>query len=64
MCHEAIEDVRRYSCRFSSIYTDFVILSNIDFGSNMNVGRVTRLRSAPGRNWDMMWDRTAKEHSL
>src|SRR5688572_22590855 len=32
----------------------FVILSNIDRGSNMNVGSVTRLKSAPGRSCDIM----------
>ena len=39
--------------------THFVILSNIDLGSSIKVGSVTLLRSAPGRNCDMIWDRTA-----
>ena len=37
----------------------FVILSSMDLGSRMKVGRVTLLRSAPGRNCEMMWERTA-----
>ena len=40
----------------------FVILSSIDRGSNMKVGSETRLRSAPGRSWDMMWVSTANCH--
>lgn len=40
--------------------TYFVILSNILRGSRMNVGRTTRLRSAPGRNCEMIWDRTIR----
>jgi len=36
------------------VQTYFVILSSIDLGSNINVGSVTRLRSAPGRSCDMM----------
>lgn len=31
-----------------------VILSSMLRGSRMKVGRTTRLRSAPGRSWDMM----------
>lgn len=38
--------------------TYFVIRSNIDRGSKMNVGSVTLLRSAPGRSCDMICDRT------
>lgn len=40
------------------LLTDLVILSSIDLSSKMNVGSVTLLRSAPGLNWDMMWERT------
>lgn len=36
----------------------FVILSSMDLGSKKKVGRVTLLRSAPGRNWEMMCERT------
>ena len=36
-----------------------VIRSSIDFGSKMNVGNVILLRSAPGRNCDIMDRRTA-----
>ena len=42
----------------SVVGTDFVILSNMDLGSRMKVGRVMRLRSAPGRSCDIMWVRT------
>jgi hypothetical protein len=41
-------------------HTNFVILSSIDLGSRINVGRVTRERSAPGRSCDMMWERTVR----
>ena len=41
----------------------FVILSNIDLGSSMKVGRVTLLRSAPGRNCDMRWESTMDSQS-
>jgi len=41
--------------------TDFVMRSSILLGSRMNVGRVTRLRSAPGRSWLMMWDKTVRK---
>lgn len=40
--------------------TDFVILSSMLRGSRMKVGRTTRLRSAPGRSCEMMWERTAR----
>lgn len=30
--------------------------SSIDRGSRMKVGSVTRLKSAPGRSWDMIWE--------
>src|SRR5690242_2357465 len=36
-----------------------VMRSNMDRGSRMKVGRVTRLRSAPGRSCDMMCESTA-----
>lgn len=36
----------------------FVILSSIDLGSKMNVGRTTLLRSAPGRSCEIIWERT------
>lgn len=42
----------------------FVILSSIDLGSRMKVGKVTLLKSAPGRSWEMMWDKTVGEVSL
>jgi hypothetical protein len=37
-----------------------VMRSNMLRGSRMKVGSTTRLRSAPGLNWDMMWDRTTR----
>lgn len=45
-------------CLFRFRLAHFVILSSIDRGSRMNVGRVTRLRSAPGRNREMMCEST------
>jgi len=45
-------------------FTDFVMRSSILLGSRMNVGRVTRLRSAPGRSWLMMWERTVASISI
>lgn len=38
--------------------TDFVILSSIDRGSRMKVGKATRLKSAPGRSWAIMCEST------
>jgi hypothetical protein len=38
--------------------THLVMRSSIDRGSRMKVGSVTRLRSAPGRSWEMMWEST------
>jgi len=38
----------------------FVIRSSILRGSNMKVGRTTRLRSAPGRSWEMMCPSTVE----
>lgn len=40
--------------------THFVILSSMLRGSRMKVGRTTRLRSAPGRSWEMMCERTGR----
>jgi hypothetical protein len=56
MCHEAISN-RQHSDplgSFGSKVTHFVILSSIDRGSRMKVGRVTRLRSAPGRSCEII----------
>ena len=36
----------------------FVILSSMLRGSRIKVGKTTRLRSAPGLSWEMMWERT------
>jgi hypothetical protein len=38
--------------------THFVMRSSMDRGSRMKVGSVTRLRSAPGRSCEMMWEST------
>lgn len=48
--------------RISGCAMKFVILSSIDRGSRMKVGSVTLLRSAPGRSWLMMCDRTVSSH--
>jgi hypothetical protein len=37
---------------------NLVIRSSMLRGSRMKVGRVTRLRSAPGRSWEMRCERT------
>jgi hypothetical protein len=59
MCHEAVAAVSRLTSLYCSLVpTHFVIRSNIDRGSRMKVGRVTRLRSAPGRSCDMMCEST------
>ena len=42
----------------------FVILSSIDLGSSMKVGSVTLLRSAPGRNCDMIWESTMDSQAV
>jgi hypothetical protein len=54
----------QYACWFRRLgykQTDFVIRSNMERGSRMKVGNVTRLRSAPGRSCDMMCESTAQE---
>lgn len=58
MRHEAVDGM--ISCVIGAIGTGeyFVILSSIDLGSRMKVGNVTRLKSAPGRSWEMMCERT------
>jgi hypothetical protein len=49
MRHEAgLRSIRNAPVQDSHTY--FVILSSIDLGSRMNVGSVTRERSAPGRS--------------
>lgn len=47
----------------TTIATYLVIRSNIDRGSRMKVGNTTRLRSAPGRSWLIMCDRTERSAS-
>lgn len=42
----------------SGLSTHFVMRSSMLRGSRMKVGSTTRLRSAPGRSWEMMWVRT------
>lgn len=61
--HEARKDVsfcraKRQGSKAGEMSSYFVIRSSIDRGSRMNVGRTTRLKSAPGRSWEMMCDRT------
>lgn len=63
MCHETRcpkVSVLPYYCPER---TYFVILSNMDRGSNMKVGSVTRLRSAPGLSWEIIcMSTTARPH--
>ena len=47
-----------YRCLTRHRDPNFVILSSIDRGSKMNVGRTTLLKSAPGLSWDIIWERT------
>lgn len=66
VCHEAGQAC--ISFRFLFLYstsgwrragwTHLVILSSMERGSRIKVGRVILLRSAPGRNCEMMWVRT------
>ena len=58
--HEAISPCQHSSPSSQNIddHTHFVIRSSILLGSSMNVGSVTRLRSAPGRSCDIMCMRT------
>ena len=51
----------RLVCKRVAAKSYFVILSSMDLGSSKNVGKVTLLKSAPGRNWEMMWDSTTAE---
>lgn len=46
------------NCERLAAMSYFVILSSMDLGSSRNVGKVTLLKSAPGRSWEMMWDST------
>jgi hypothetical protein len=57
MCHEAASTVSTVLSLYLQT-THFVMRSSIDRGSRMKVGSVTRLRSAPGRSCDMMWEST------
>jgi hypothetical protein len=43
-----------FYCVPAWLFTNFVMRSSMDRGSRMKVGSVTRLRSAPGRNCDMI----------
>ena len=58
MCHKARPIHQYFAIVLSRSSTNFVIRSSIDRGSRIKVGSVTLLRSAPGRNWDMMCPRT------
>lgn len=61
VCHEAINHQNAVYSRhlFGCLITHLVILSSILLGSNMKVGRTTRLRSAPGRSCEMICESTA-----
>lgn len=58
MAHETINQVSRLLHKAAPGQTEMasylVIRSSILRGSRMKVGRTTRLRSAPGRSWEMM----------
>jgi hypothetical protein len=41
-----------------ALWTYLVMRSSMDLGSRMKVGSTTRLRSAPGRNCEMICERT------
>jgi hypothetical protein len=58
MCHEAAYSVSALIIERQPVRTHFVMRSNIDRGSRIKVGSVTRLRSAPGRSWEMIWEST------
>lgn len=64
MAHETVaKRERRWSAREKRrerTESHFVILSSMLLGSRIKVGKTTRLRSAPGRSWEMMWERTAR----
>ncbi len=63
MCHKAVADGQISSGTWEwKAY--FVIRSSIDFGSRMNVGRVTLFRSAPGLNCDMICESTGRRSAL
>ena len=54
--------IPRQSGKFAetAAHTYFVMRSSIDRGSRMKVGRTTRLKSAPGRSWEMICESTTK----
>lgn len=53
--HEAVLlSVSICKCMHRDSLPHLVMRSSMDRGSSMNVGSVTRLRSAPGRNCDIM----------
>lgn len=60
VCHEAAMIVVSSSLFEIVKSSYFVILSNIDLGSKMKVGRTTLLRSAPGRNCEIMCESTGR----
>lgn len=60
--HEAVRLSASSRSRILREYSShFVMRSSIDRGSRMKVGRVTRLRSAPGRSWEMMCESTVRQ---
>lgn len=61
VCHETDRRINGVSDRnfvTDIVSTYFVMRSSMDRGSRMKVGRTTRLRSAPGRSCEIMWERT------
>lgn len=66
MSHEASDNVMLVLSNTTviDVYSTYLVIrSNIDRGSKMKVGSTTRLRSAPGRSWLIMCDRTERSAS-
>lgn len=57
MSHEAFSGQLKVVRQIFLSY--FVILSSMDRSSRMKVGSVILDKSAPGRSWEMMCERTA-----
>lgn len=63
--HEAVDNqyaVPLHRTHPGKEYTHLVILSSMLLGSRIKVGSTTRLRSAPGRSCEMMWERTVHSY--
>ena len=58
--HEAVPRGEKVCSRSALGRLYLVIRSSIERGSRMKVGSTTLLRSAPGRSWEMIWERTGR----